>query len=237
MSGTRERISIIGLDFRFMHIVLILGAAFLLYSGLGADDDNHFVSSGLNLYYLHRYFGLLWGMMIIFYGLYAVIRRRRVRILEPIGRPLMDQMREGFSVVGKYFLNIRISERVRSKMGRHNVMASYAFLMLIFAFLLLGIGALGLIYFPGGGDENDLWLGIHLAGAGLLVLFVLAHGFAVFNRTNWPLIPAVFLNGKVKREWAEKSMPNYTADIGKTRVKRKYRRVVRKIKSRYRSIK
>lgn len=220
-----------------MHIMLILGAAFLLYSALGADDDERFVSRGLNLYYLHRYVGLLWGSLIICYGIYTVIRRRRVRILEPIGRPIMDQIREGFSVVGKYLLNIRISEQVRSKMGRHNVMASYAFVMLLFAFFLLGIGGLGLVYFPGGGDENDLWLGIHLAGAGLLVLFVLAHGFAVLNRVNWPLIPAVFFSGRVRREWAEKSMPGYLAEADKNRVKRKYRRVVKRSRVRYRIIK
>lgn len=220
-----------------MHIVLILGAAFLLYSALGADDDERLVSSGLNLYYLHRYAGLLWGSLIILYGLYAIIRRRRVRILEPIARPIVEQVREGFSVVGKYFLNIRISEQVRSRMGRHNVMASYAFVMLMFAFLLLGIGGLGLMYFPGGGEENDLWLGIHLAGAGLLVLFVLAHVFAVMNKANWPLIPAVFLTGKVKREWAEKSMPGYVAGAERGPARRKYRRVVKKSRMRYRIIK
>ncbi len=236
MPAARERISIIGLDFRFMHIILILGAAFLLYSALGLDDEERFVSSGLNLYYLHRYVGLIWGAIIIFYGLYA-LARRRVRILEPIGRPIVDQIREGFSVVGKYFLNIRISDRVRSGMGRHNVMASYAFVMLIFAFLLLGIGGLGLIYLPGGGEENDFWLGIHLAGAGLLALFVLAHVFAVLNRVNWPLVAAVFSTGKVRREWAEKSMPRYTAEADKAGEGRRYRRVVRKTKVRYRIIK
>ncbi len=220
-----------------MHIMLILGAAFLLYSALGADDDERFVSSGLNLYYLHRYVGLLWGTLIIVYGVYTLIRRRRVRILEPIGRPIIEQIREGFSVIGKYFLNIRISDQVRSRMGRHNVMASYAFVMLLFAFLLLGVGGLGLVYFPGGGDENDLWLGMHLAGAGLLALFVLAHGFAVLNRVNWPLIPAVFFNGKVRREWAEKSMPGYVSEVDRTAAKRKYRRVVKKSNVRYRIIK
>ncbi len=238
MSGTRERISVIGLDFRFMHLILILGSAFLLYSALGADDDGDgIISTGLNLYYLHRYVGLVWGALIILYGIYALIRRRKVRILEPIGRPILEQIREGFSVVGKYFLNIRISDRVRSKMGRHNVMASYAFVMLIFGFLLLAIGGLGMIYLPGGGEENDFWLGIHIAGAGLLVLFVLAHGFAVMNRVNWPLIPAVFFNGKVSREWAEKSMPRYVSEIDRAPGRKKFRRAVRRVKIRYRVIK
>ncbi len=237
MSGTRDRISVIGLDFRFMHLVLILGSGFLLYSSLGADDESGFVSSGLNLFLLHRYVGLVWGFLIIFYGLYAIVRKRKVRILEPIGRPILEQIREGFSVVGKYFLNIRISDRVRVKMGRHNVMASYAFVMLLFGFLLLGVGGLGLIFMPGSGEENDFWLGVHIAGAGLLVLFVLAHGFAVMNRVNWPLIPAVFLHGKVSRIWAEKSMPSYMAEAQDEMQKRKLRRVKKKYKVRYRVLK
>ena len=236
MSGNRDRISVIGLDFRFMHIILILGSAFLLYSALGADDESGFVGSGLNLFYLHRYVGLLWGFLILIYGFYAIIRRRKVRILEPLGKPILDQIREGFSVVGKYFLNIRISDGVRSKMGRHNVMASYAFVMLLFGFLLMGVGGLGLILIPAG-EENDFWLGMHIAGAGLLVLFVLAHGFAVLNRVNWPLIPAVFFHGKVKKEWAEKSMPGYMADVGGEPRKTNFRRVRKKYKVRYRVIK
>lgn len=227
MSRVKDRVHVIGLDFRIMHVILILGSAFLLYSALGADDDERIVSSGLNLYFLHRYVGLVWGFLLVMYGIYALIRRRRVRILEPLGKPIIEQIKEGFSVIGKYFLNIRISEGVRSKMGRHNIMASYAFVMLLFGFLMLAVGGLGMIYLPGGGDENDFFLGIHIAGAGLLVLFVLAHGFAVLNKSNWPLLSAVFFNGKVRKEWADHSMPRYMLETVRKPVKRRYRRVRR----------
>lgn len=212
MSRTTDRISVIGLDFRIMHIFLILGLGLLLFTALGIGDDGRSLSQGLNFFLLHQYIGIAWGILIVFYAFYSLFRRRRVRILEPLSRPIGEQVREGFSVVGKYFLNIPVSNTVKSGMGRHNVMASYAFVMLLTGIVLLGAGGIGMILVNRGNFEDSFFLGVHLAGVGLIALFVLAHLFAILNRSNWPLIPAVFLHGKVRREWAEESMPAYTED-------------------------
>lgn len=217
MVNPTERIRIIGLDFRLMHLFLIAGAGFLLFSALGIDDDGDFVRSTYNMFYLHRNFGLIWGFGIILYGLYAIARRRKTHILESIKRPIGEQVLEGFSVIGKYFFGRRISERVRTKMGRHNVMASYAFVMMGFALLLLATGGIGMIMSQQENGPYEFYLVIHVAGAALLGLFVLAHLFAVINRSNWPLLTAVFSTGRVKRSWALKAMPGYFKRTEKVR--------------------
>lgn len=212
MVSKRTRISVIGLDFRIVHFILMLGSAFLLYSALGLDEDEGGFSTGLNMYYLHRNIGLLWGAVLVIYALYVVTVKRRARILEPIGRPIGEQIREGFSVVLKYFFHIRMSERVRTKMGRHNVMASYAFVFLILGLFLLAAGGLGMVLSPAN-MENEFFLAIHVGGAALLALFVVAHGFAVLNKSNRPLIRAVMFDGTVKKEWVDFSMPVYSKEL------------------------
>lgn len=209
MVSLGNRITVIGRDFRVFHIFLILGSAFLLYSALGADDggEGAIISSAGNLFLLHRYIGLLWGFMILAYVLVRTSRRNSVHILEPLRKPVMMQIRESFSIIGRYFFGIRISEGVRSGMGRHNILAAYAFLMLAFGILFLCVGGLALILLPPEGPGYEVYLGIHVLGAGLLSLFVLAHGFAVINRENRPLLKAVFSDGKVDKDWAEDSMP------------------------------
>lgn len=213
MTFRKIRIPVISFDFRIIHFILMIGSALLLFSALGLDDDEGPVSAGLNMYLLHRNFGLIWGAILVTYGVFVVIKKRRVKILEPLGRPLGEQIREGFSVILKYFFHIRVSEKIQAKMGRHNVMASYAFLMLILGLFLLGIGGVGLSLATPGNSENEVLLAIHLGGVGLLALFVLAHGFAVINRSNWPLIRAVLFDGKVRKDWAEYSMPTYTKEL------------------------
>lgn len=210
MARLGNRIKVIGVDFRIFHIFLMLGSAFLLYSALGADDGDEgaiVISGAWNLFLLHRYIGLLWGTMIVIYAITRASRGKSLHILEPLGKPVMVQIRESFSIMGRYFLGIRISERVRSTMGRHNVMASYAFVMLAFGILFLGAGGIAMVILPQDSAGYEIYLGIHILGAGLLSLFVLAHGFAVINKENRPLLKAVFFNGKVDREWAEESMP------------------------------
>lgn len=212
MYRINDRVTIIRLGFRLFHALLILGSAFLLYSALGLDDDERVVGGTLNMFYLHRYVGLVWGFIIIAYGAYTVLSRRRVGILEPLGKPIIIQIREAFSVIGRYFFGREVPQHVRNNMGRHNVMASYAFLLLVLGLLLLGFGGIGLIISGGETSSRDLYLGAHLLGAGLLALFVLAHFFAVINKENRPLLSAVFTNGKVKREWIEGSMPKYSEE-------------------------
>lgn len=207
----RGRVVVIGRSFRIFHFLLFLGLFFLAYTALFLDDDGDSESRLVSMLYFHKYVGLAWGAMIILYSLITLLRKRPT-ILEPLGRPILEQIREGFSVIGRYFFGRPHSELVRSKMGRHNVMASYAFLMLVVGILLLGIGGVGLVMSPHSGDSLDFLLGIHIAGAGLIALFVLAHFFAVMNGENRPLLRAVFTSGKVDREWLSKSMPKYQGE-------------------------
>ncbi len=204
-----DRVTLISAGFRIFHILLILGSGFLLYSALGLDDDGGEVGSALNMFALHRYVGLLWGFIIVSYAAYAILRNRKIGIIEPLEKPIGIQVREAFSIVGRYFFGRSISARVRKNMGRHNIMASYAFLMLVAGLILLGIGGIGLIVFGMESQAGEVYLVAHILGAGMLAFFVIAHLFAVINRENRPLLSAVFTNGKVKREWMEQSMPRY----------------------------
>ncbi len=204
-----QRVRVINGSFRVFHVFLVIGTLFLAYSSLGLDDGDGVVTAHLSMFYLHRYIGLIWGAMVVAYGLSRAYKRH-FTILEPLGKPIIIQIKEGFSIIGRYFFGRQISRKVRSNMGRHNVLASYAFLMLLFGLLLLAVGGIGLILSPRGDGFNELYLGIHVAGAALLALFVLAHFFAVMNRENWPLLRAVFTDGKVREKWMEEKMPTYT---------------------------
>lgn len=212
MAGTGIRVTVIRWQFRIFHVFLILGSAFLLYSALGADDDTRIISSAWNLFLLHRYIGLLWGALILIYSIYSVARRRSFGILEPLKKPVIEQITESFSIIGRYFFGRRISENVRRKMGRHNVLASYAFILLVLGLLALGFGGMGLIISPHETGLYEVYLGIHVLGAGMLALFVLAHGFAVINRANRPLLRAVFSDGKVGKDWMDEAMPSHTEE-------------------------
>lgn len=212
MYKNSEKITLIKASFRIVHIIMVLGSAFLLYSALGLDDDGRVVSGALDMFSLHRNIGLIWGVILLAYGFYAVLRKRRIGILEPLGKPFGIQVREGFSIIGRYFLGQSIPARVRTSMGRHNILASYAFLFLLLGLFFLGTGGLGLILYGEDSAYSDLFLGAHILGAGMLSLFVLAHFFAVINRENRPLLLAVFTNGRVKKEWVERSMPRYYDD-------------------------
>lgn len=212
MTVTPSKIKLIGLDFRLMHPILIVGSAFLLYSALTMDDDGEILRGGYSMFILHRYLGLLWGFLILLYAVYAIFKKKHVHILQPITRPFKEQILEGFSVTAKYFFGRRISDRVRSGMNRHNVMASYAFVGLVFGLFLLAAGGIGMMSSTSDSGFYEIYLAVHVAGAGILLLFVLAHIFAVFNRSNWPLLKAVFTTGKVKESWAMLSMPGYFYD-------------------------
>lgn len=212
MKDSANRLTLIRKDFRLFHIFLITGAGFLLYSALGIDDDRRVINGVANMFYLHRYIGLIWGVAITVYAIYALARHRKIRVLEPLSKPFMDQVREGFSIIGRYFFGRTISQRVKSGIGRHNILASYAFVIMLVGFIFLGTGGFGMIFAAPVNGAYELFLGIHVLGAGLLTLFVLAHLFAVLNKANRPLIIAVFFHGKVTSKWAEESMPNYISE-------------------------
>lgn len=212
MKTPGEKIVLIGRDFRLFHVVLILGSGFLLYSALGLDDDRRLVNGAFNMFYLHRYFGLIWGGLIATYAAYVLLSRKRLRILHPLNKSIIEQTKEGLSVIGRYFFNRKISRGVRQGMGRHNILASYAFVMMVFGLVFLAAGGIGIILSPSESGFYEIFLGIHVLGAGLLALFVLAHLFAVLNKANRPLVLAVFSHGQVRRSWAEHSMPQYMSD-------------------------
>lgn len=213
MDGRSLRITVIKLKFRIFHIVLMIGSAYLLYSGLGADDHGGVFSMvPMNLYMLHRYVGIAWGIVVAAYAYAATRKSMRIRILDPIRKPMGQQIAEGLSVVGKYLLGRNMPEHVRRGMGRHNVMASYAFLLMAGGIILLGVSGLFLLTMSRGNIIYEAFLALHVLGTGMLALFVLMHLGAVFNRHNRPLLKAVFSDGKVNREWAEHTMPLHLAE-------------------------
>lgn len=205
-----DRVTLISAGFRIFHILLIIGSGFLLYSALGLDDEGG--GGSLNMFLLHREIGLLWGFVIIAYAGYAVLKRRKIRIIEPLDKPVTVQIKEAFSIIGRYFFGRGIPGRVRKNMGRHNILASYAFLLLVAGLILLGVGGLGLIITGADAEGSNMFLIAHILGAGMLALFVLSHLFAVINRENRPLLSAVFTNGKVRREWVEEAMPSFAEE-------------------------
>jgi formate dehydrogenase subunit gamma len=175
---------------------------------LGVDP----VTAGVQLLrVLHRVFGVIWGLLLIVYGCFLVCFGK-LEVLKPLRKPLKEQIAEAKALAGMYLLGRPLPKEVEEKLDRHNVFVAYLAVLLAISFILLAASGVGLMFRYSLGlsaEQAALLLLLHDLGFGLSMLFVLLHLYAAFHPANRPLLDAMFSDGRVPLEWAEKHMPAF----------------------------
>jgi len=161
---------------------------------------------------IHRFIGPLWGAFLIVYVLYLVITRK-IFVFKPLRRPLRDQIREAIALSNQYALGKPLPRDVEENLDRHNVLVAYLTILLVVSFILVGGSGAAIIYLNLTPDQHRLMMLLHDIGFYISILFTLAHIFAVTHPANVPILKAMFTNGMVSLEWAEKHMPRHIRRI------------------------
>ena len=178
-------------------------------SGLGTPYP---VSAGLELARsLHRFFGMIWGISFIIYGVY-LLAFRKVRLFDALKHPLSQQMREARALFEMYVFGKPIPEDVAKNLERHNVLVAYMSLILIIGLVFLSISGVLMVYrefLDITAAEYRVLLLLHDIGFYLVLLFLYVHLYASFHPANRPLLTAMFSDGKVALEWVKEHMAGW----------------------------
>ena len=196
-----ERIKVMTLEYRVIHLLTVFGAFALLFTGVGS-----FPGSPQTL--LHIELGIASIVVLGGYGVY-LLAIRQVRLFDGLRKPISDQIREAKAILVNYVASVSIPLNIRRGLARYNVLASYVTIMLAIGFGELAISGVSLMFLAPGAAMFDSMLGIHIFGVGLVALFFLFHFFAVLSGENRPLLRAVFTNGKVPLNWALDPMTKF----------------------------
>ena len=157
----------------------------------------------------HRVVGFTWGAFLIIYGLYYVVFNRRFDVLKAIAKGIGDQFREAAALIRHYATGQPIPEDVKAKMGRHNVLVGWLFIVLLISAVLLSVSGLALVYKEELGltlSEVRLMYALHDLGFVLSLVFLFLHVYATLHPTNRPLLRAAFFDGEVPEDWAREHM-------------------------------
>lgn len=231
-----KKIEIISADERLVHMLNLVFFTLLVLTGLpllsielfgwivypigvplatflGLDPDTGAITAGVQAARaIHRFIGPLWGALLIIYGIYLVVARK-ITVFNALRKPIRLQIREAIAVMNRYVFGKPLPKDVEENMDRHNVLVSYAAIMLVIAVILLGGSGAAMIYLDLTPDQYRLMLLAHDIGFYLSILFVLAHVFASTHPANIPLLKAMFADGMVPLKWAEEHMPLYMRKI------------------------
>ncbi|MHB1909449.1 MAG: cytochrome b/b6 domain-containing protein [Nitrososphaerales archaeon] len=192
------------LDYRLIHIASVVSIGALLLTGN--------TELGFSMFAFHVDFGITCAIILAVYCS-VLVSKHKVRLLDPLKRSFKAQLKEAVAVLNKYTLGTPYASEVKSQMGRHNVLAAYASLMLVFSFFPLGIGGTAMLFLQRGTLIYEEMKFLHLSGVGLVALFFVFHIFAVFNVENRPLLRAMFSNGKVPLDWARSHLSEYMGKL------------------------
>lgn len=177
------------------------------------NPETYAVTAGVQLLrILHRFFGLIWGGVIIAYFLYLLLSGRIV-IHKALMKPLGVQLREAFYVAKVYTVGGEIPEDVRRHMHRYNVLAVYTNALLVIGFVLLGISGVSIMLLsPSEVELHRIMIVLHNLGTYVITLFAMGHVFATLHPRNFWLASAMFGNGMVSEKHAREDMPAYFAE-------------------------
>ncbi len=195
-----SQLRLMSLDYRLIHAATIVSIGALLLTGSR--------ERGLSLLQFHIDFGLLSVAVLGVYSLIMLLKHR-VWLFDALREPVSSQIREGLAIARKYSLGTPYPPEVQSRMGRHNILATYASLVLVLSFIPLMGGGIAMVFLQRGTTVFELARFLHLMGVGLIGLFFLVHVLAVFHPENWPLLKAMFSSGRVPIEWAREHLAGW----------------------------
>lgn len=237
-SKVDDKVEIASLSYRITHTLNLIFILILIITGLillalpwfawivypfgvplatlaGLNPETGAITAGVQFArLLHRMIGILWGVTIIVYASYVVLTGR-VMLFDTLRKPLREQLREATALVKAYVFGSEIPMDIKRGIGRHNVLASYLTLLLIFGVLMVSLSGVAIVYLSLTPEQHRLMLLIHDIGFYIIMIFLVGHLFAVFHPKNVILLNAMFGDGKVPLEWAKDEMPAYIEKLRK----------------------
>jgi formate dehydrogenase subunit gamma len=206
-----DKIKIMGREYRIIHLLNIFAGFALLFTGLGSSPGLFHTFLPFSALF-HTYLGLTSVLVIATYGA-ILIGINRVRLFDGFRKKVSEQFEEAKAIVRNYTIGASLPTDVRKGMARHNVLASYASVLLIIGFGELALSGLLLIFLNSGSELYKTMLLVHNTGVYLTAAFFFLHLFAVLKGENRPLLSAVFTNGKVSLNWAKDHMEKFLEKI------------------------
>ena len=158
----------------------------------------------------HRIVGITWGAFLVIYAVYYLAFNRRWDVLRALAKGLGEQAREAAALARHYLTGAPLPPDVRARLGRHNVLVGYLFILLVVSVVLLSVSGVALVYREQLGltlEQARLMYLLHDIGFALALVFVLLHLYATLHPANRPLLRAVFFHGRVPEGWAREHMP------------------------------
>ena len=198
-----DKIKIMNFGYRAVHLVNLFAVLALFLSG-NSDTRFHNIS-------LHIETGLLWGGILVAYGVY-LLAIRKIRLFDGFLKPVSEQVEEAKAVIRNYIAGSEFPTSVRRGMSRYNTLASYVTTVLVLAFALLPISGVLLIFLKSGTGAYNSMRSIHNVGVAFTIFFLILHLFATASKENRPLLRAVFTNGKVSLTWAKDHIQKFLDD-------------------------
>ncbi|MEM1873433.1 MAG: cytochrome b/b6 domain-containing protein [Acidilobaceae archaeon] len=235
-----EKIELMSIHYRVMHMInlvlftiLALTGALIMYSDdyailqtmlkplgepvavfMGLDPDEYAVSSALLLIRIvHRITAFIWGVLVVVYIL-VLLLTRNIRVFDGLFRSPSIVIAEAKAVILHYVAGAPIPEEVEARMERHNALVGLAVILLVIGAGLLAVSGTAMVLLDLTPEQYRLFLTLHDIGFYLAMTFLIAHLFATLHPGNLPLLKAMFGDGKVSLEYAEKHMRAYLKKIG-----------------------
>jgi formate dehydrogenase subunit gamma len=211
------KVKIMGREYRIIHLLNIFAGFALLFTGIGSSPGilNTFFHTYFGITsvaFFHNYLGLATIVVIACYGAY-LISVNRVRLFDGFRKKASNQLEEAKAILRNYANGTPLPTDVRKGMARHNVLASYASVLLTIGFGELVLSGISLIFLNSGSELYKTMLLVHNTGIYLTAAFFFLHLFAVLKGENRPLLRAVFTNGEVSLNWAKDHMPKFLEKI------------------------
>jgi formate dehydrogenase subunit gamma len=160
---------------------------------------------------VHIWLGFSWGAILLVYGA-NLLRTHAVRLFDGLRKPVSDQVSEASAVLQNYVLRRDFSLKVKHGMARHNVLASYASVLMIVSFAQLAVSGVWMVFLTSGSQLYRSLMQVHNLGVLLTIVFFVLHLFGVVQGQNRPLLRAVFTDGQVSRVWLREHMEKILKD-------------------------
>ncbi len=105
------------------------------------------------------------------------------------------------------------------KIGFHHPMEKLLILAVHSGLLLLGASGIPMAFFDIPSEIRNLFILAHMIGFILVSIPLAGHFMLAINPVNWETLKAMFTDGEVSLEWAEKHHPEWAERIKELRVK------------------
>lgn len=195
---------------RVAHVCLVIGFILGFLTGLPTFDYGLFgwmidlVGGKTNRAFIHHWIvpAFLGVAMIV-----SVIKFLKMKGTDAF--PTMKDIKDLIALV-KRWLGMKVEE---PELGFHHPGEKFVFLAALASLIIFAITGPIMVFWIGS-HELFLWARFFHSLAVMLMMVVLAgHFFMAISPSNWPVLKAMFTNGKVHIKWAKKHSPKWAEEV------------------------